>query len=508
MSPIILAIDQSTSATKAVLFSATGRILDKAARPHRQFYPQPGWVEHDADEIWRNLLAVIGEIARRNYAKLNNLAALSITNQRETVLVFDRKTSKPLHNALVWQDRRGDAICAKLTKQGHGPSHGPSVLRKTGLKIDTYFSASKLRWLIENDPAIAAKLKSGEAVVGTMDAYLIHRLTGGKVFATDFTNASRTLLFDISQLQWDASLCRLFKVPASALPEVRESAAHFGETDAGGALPKSVPIIGVMGDSQASLFAQRCYQPGTAKATFGTGTSVLLNIGGVRPAPGSTGKLHVPPEAAGAVTALAWVWRGKPTYAVEGLISFSAATIEWLKNQLGLIQSAGEAEKLATSVPDNGGVYLVPAFAGLSAPYWSPGARAAIAGMTAHTRKEHIVRAAEEAIAYQIRDVLDMMRANAHHTLQSVAADGGPTRNQFLMQFTADITGAELQVSEVAESSAWGAAMNALLGLGLCKSLDDLSALPRKTEIFRPQMDRGKVKQLHDGWLAAVKRVL
>jgi glycerol kinase len=395
-------------------------------------------------------------------------------------------------------------------------------LRKTGLKIDTYFSASKLRWFIENDPTIAAKLKSGEAVVGTMDAYLIHRLTGGKVFATDFTNASRTLLFDIGALQWDTSLCRLFKVPASALPEVRESAAHFGETDAGGALPKSVPIIGVMGDSQASLFAQRCYQPGTAKATFGTGTSVLLNIGSVRPVPGGTGyqpvpsgrlldetgKLLVLPAAAGAVTALAWVWQGKPTYALEGLINFSAATIEWLKNQLGLIQSASEVEQLAMCVPDNGGVYLVPAFAGLSAPYWSPDARAAIVGMTAHTRKEHVVRAAQEAIAYQIRDVLDLMRVNAGHTLQSVAADGGPTRNQFLMQFTADITGAELQVSEVAESSAWGAAMNALLGLGLCKSLDDLSALPRKTEMFRPQMDRARVKQLHDGWLAAVKRVL
>ena len=490
---MIIALDQSTSATKAVLFDARGKVLDKASRNHRQIYPQPGWVEHDADEIWRNVLAVVGEITKRNRAKLNKLAALSITNQRETVLVFERKTGKPLHNALVWQDRRGDAICGVLTKQGHGPR----VLKKTGLKIDTYFSASKVRWLVENKPAIASKLKSGEAVVSTIDAYLIHRLTGGKVFATDFTNASRTLLFDIGKLKWDAELCKLFKVPASALPEVRESAAQFGETNLNGLLPKTVPIVGVMGDSQASLFAQRCYQPGTAKATFGTGTSVLLNIGD---------KLRVSQK--GAVTALAWVYQGKPTYAFEGLINFSAATIEWLKNQLGLIQSASEVEKLALSVPDNGGVYLVPAFAGLSAPYWSPEARAAIVGMTAHTNKAHIVRAAQEAISYQIRDVLDMMRADAKVKLQSLHADGGPTRNKFLMQFTTDLTRTEIKVAEVAESSAWGAAMNGLLGSGICKSLSDLEKLPRPQTTFRPKMQLTELTRLHNGWKNAVKRVL
>jgi glycerol kinase len=492
---LILALDQSTSATKAVLFDAKGKILDKASRNHRQIYPQPGWVEHDAEAIWRNVLAVVGEIAKRNRAKLAKLAALSITNQRETVLIFDRKTGKPLHHALVWQDRRGDAICARLTKQGHGPS----VLRKTGLKIDTYFSASKVRWLIENKPTIAAKLKSGAAVIGNIDAYLVHRLTGGNVFTTDFTNASRTLLFDIGKLKWDAELCKLFKVPASALPEVRESAAQFGKTDAGGILPKRVPIVGVMGDSQASLFAQRCYQPGTAKATFGTGTSVMLNIGD---------KLRVSEK--GAVTALAWVYKGRPTYAFEGLINFSAATIEWLKNQLNLIQSAAEVEKLALSVKDNGGVYLVPAFAGLSAPYWSPEARAAIIGMTAHTNKAHVVRAAQEAISYQIRDVLDMMRTDAKVKLQSLHADGGPTRNQFLMQFTADLTRTEIQVAEVAESSAWGAAMNGLLGLGLGlgKSFADLEKLPRPQKAFHPRMQAAEAQRLHAGWLAAVQRVL
>jgi glycerol kinase len=490
---LILALDQSTSATKAILFDVRGNVLDKASRNHRQIYPQPGWVEHDAEEIWRNVLAVVGEVARRNRAKLAKLAGLSITNQRETVLVFDRRTGKPLHHALVWQDRRGDAICGQLTKQGHGKT----VLRKTGLKIDTYFSASKIRWLIDNKPAVAAKLKSGDAVIGTMDSYLVHRLTGGKVFATDFTNASRTLLFDIAKLRWDSALCKLFKVPMNALPEVRESAAQFGETDAGGVLATPVPIIGVMGDSQGSLFAQHCYQPGTAKATFGTGTSVLLNIGE---------KLRV--SERGAVTALAWVWRGKPTYAFEGIINFSAATIEWLKNQLGLIQSAGEVEPLALSVEDNGGVYLVPAFAGLSAPYWSPEARAAIVGLTAFTTKQHIARAAQEAIAYQIRDVLDRMRTEAKVKVRNLHADGGPTRNKFLMQFTADLTGVRLQVSEVAESSAWGAALNGLLGLGVYRSMNDLAATTRATKTYRRRMSAKEVRRLHDGWLAAVRRVL
>ncbi len=493
MSPMILAIDQSTSATKAVLFDARGKLLDKASRSHKQIYPQPGWVEHDADEIWQNVLAVIREITKRNPKKLTQLAALSLTNQRETVVVFDRVTGKPLHNALVWQDRRGDAICAKLTKQGHENF----VRQKTGLKIDTYFSASKIRWLIENKPAIATKLRDGSAIIGTIDSYLIHRLTGGKVFATDFTNASRTLLFDIGKLRWDEKLCALFKVPVHALPEVRESAAHFGETDAGGILPKQIPIVGVMGDSQASLFAQRCFAPGTAKATFGTGTSVLLNVG-----------KKFSPTKHGAVVALAWVWRGQSTYASEGIISFSAATIEWLKNQLGLIRSAGEVEKLALSVRDNGGVYLVPAFAGLSAPYWSPEARAGIVGMTAFSEKAHIVRAAQEAIAYHIRDVLDMMRSDAKVKLKTLHADGGPTKNKFLMQFTADLTRTEIKVAEVTESSAWGAAMNGLLGLGICKSLEELAELPRMSTRFKPKMKAAEVKKNYAGWQTAVKRVL
>ena len=489
----ILAIDQSTSATKAILFSANGKAHDKASRNHRQIYPRPGWVEHDAEEIWKNVLSVVREVLQRNHIHLPDIAGLSITNQRETILVFDRATGKPLHHALVWLDGRGEAICHKLRHQGHAES----VRRKTGLKIDTYFSASKLKWLVTEKPTIAAKLKNGQAVVGTIETWLIHRLTGGKVFATEHTNASRTLLFDINKLRWDEPLCKLFSVPLRALPEVRESAAHFGATTINNLLPKEVPIVGVMGDSQASLFAQRCYRPGMAKATFGTGTSVLLNIGE-----------KFKPSKRGAVTALAWVRHGRPTYAFEGIINFSAATIEWLKNQLGLIENAGEVEKLALRVPDNGGVYLVPAFAGLSAPYWSPDARAAIVGMTAFTKREHIVRAAQEAIAYQIRDVLDMMHADAKIKLQSLHADGGPTRNKFLMQFTADLTRSKIKAADIAESSAWGAAMCGLLGLGICKSYADLTRLPNAQKIFSPRMKAAEAEQLHTSWLAAVKRVL
>jgi glycerol kinase len=490
---MILSIDQSTSATKAVLFDAHGKVLDKASRSHRQIYPQPGWVEQDAEEIWKNVLAVIREIAKRNPKMISKLAGVSLANQRETIIVFDRKTGKPLHNAIVWQCRRGTATCEKLRRQGHGAL----IRRKTGLMVDTYFSASKVKWLVTQKRDIARKLKSGEAVIGTIDTFLIYRLTHGKVFATDSTNASRTMLFDIGKLRWDETLCKLFGVPLRALPEVRESAAQFGETDANGILPRPVPIVGVMGDSQASLFAQKCFSSGTAKATFGTGTSVLLNIGD-RPRVSKRG----------AVTALAWVLNGKPVYAFEGIINFSAATVEWLKNQLGLFQNAGEVERMAKRIKDNGGVYLVPAFAGLSAPWWSPGARAAIVGMTGFTKKEHIVRAAQEAIAYQIRDVLDMMRADSRTQLRSLHADGGPTRNKFIMQFTSDITRVELKVSDVPESSAWGAAMQGLLGLGIYKSLDELAKLRHEQKIFRPQMNARLVQKNYSGWQQAVKRVL
>jgi len=489
----ILAIDQSTSATKAVLFDAAGTVVGRVSREHQQIYPQPGWVEHDAEEIWQNLLAAIGDLASRQREKLAEAVGLAITNQRETFVVFERGTGEPLANAIVWQCRRGDSICRELADAGREEI----VRRKTGLRLDTYFSGSKLAWLIREHPEIRARLASGDALFGTIDTYLVYRLTGGQVFATDPTNASRTLLYDISRLRWDDELCQLFHVPMRALAEVRESFARFGETDAGGRLPTKLPICGVMGDSQASLFAQRCYEPGAAKATFGSGTSVMLNIGD-----------RFTPSDHGSVAALAWVHQGRPTYALEGLINYSSATISWLRDQLGLVRDAAETDALARAVDDNGGVYLVPAFSGLSAPYWSPDARAAIVGMTAHSRKEHIVRAALEAIAYQIRDVLEMMHAEAGVAPRVLHADGGPTRNDFLMQFTADIAGVGLDASEVPESSALGVAMAAMLGLGHVKSLGELGALPRTTRLYRPKMGRDQVDRLYAGWKSAVKRVL
>jgi glycerol kinase len=325
----------------------------------------------------------------------------------------------------------------------------------------------------------------------------VYRLTHCNEFVTDHTNASRTLLYDVHRLQWDGELCDLFGIPIAALPDVRDCSAKFGATDVAGRLPQSIPICGVMGDSQASLFAQRCYEPGMVKATFGTGTSVLMNVG-------TDSTVH----AGGSVLALAWVIDGKPTYALEGLINYSSATLTWLRDQLGLIANVTECEPLAEQVSDNGGVYLVPAFAGLSAPYWQPEARAAIFGMTGHTQKAHIVRAALESISYQIRDVLDMMHRESTVSPQVLLADGGPTCNQFLMQFTADMIERELQVTNTADSSVQGAAFAGMLGLGMHDSLSDLAALPREITAFRPQLSHDRVDQLRGGWQAAVERLL
>lgn len=490
--PSILVIDQSTSATKGVLFDAAGNVRDCASREHRQWYPRPGWVEHDAEEIWQNVLVICHEIVCR-FSNLKQLAGLALTNQRETFIVFERHTGKPLTNAVVWQCRRGEATCRELQAAGWEEV----VVSKTGLKLDTYFSGPKLRHLLHESPGLEEKIRCGDALVGTMDTYLIYRLTGGDVYATDHTNASRTLLYNIAKLNWDEQLCELFNISIRALGEVRESIAQFGTTNAGGALPHEVPICGVMGDSQASLFAQTCYEPGMTKVTFGSGSSVLQNIGHEFRRP-----------SRGAVAALAWVLEARPTYSLEGIINYSSATVAWLKDQLGLIASASESEALASSVSDNGGVYLVPAFAGLSAPHWRPEARAAIIGMTAHTRSAHIVRAALEAIAYQIRDVLEMMRQETGVAPRVLRADGGPTRNKFLMQFAADVAGLELDVAKVAESSAWGAAMAGFLGLGIVSSLDELAGIPRTSIRYRPTMTASDAAGLYAGWQAAVKRVI
>ncbi len=489
--PLILAIDQSTSATKAVLFDDAGCVVDRESREHVQHYPQPHWVEHDADEIWGNVVHVVAALTARQRDRLDELAGVAIANQRETFVPFDRATGVPLGRAIVWQDRRGDEICRRLE-----PAEGDCIRRRTGLTIDGYYSGSKVRWLVDHHPSVRAALVGGSAVVGTIDAYLVTRLTRGEVCAGDATNASRTLLYDIDLLRWDAGLCEVFGVSVEALPEVRACAASYGETDVGGALPRPVPIVGVMGDSQASLFAQRCFSPGSAKATFGTGTSILFTVGMVRP-----------DEGGPAGTALAWLLNDRATYALEGLINASSATIAWLRDQLGLLDDAADSEAMARSIDDTGGVYLVPAFAGLSPPYSRPDARAAILGLTAHSRREHVVRAGLEAIGYQIRDVLDMLRGQGGVVPAALAADGGPTRNAFLMQFVADITRVELAVTDVPDSSALGAAMAGMLTLGWYDSLDAFDRMPRSITTYAPSLPASDVERLCAGWHDAVRRV-
>ena len=488
----VLALDQSTSATKALLFDETGRCLDRESLSHQQYYPQPGWVEHDAEEIWQNVLTVLGAVVKRSGLD-GPPVCLSIANQRETIVIFARATGRPLHRAIVWQCRRGDALCEAQKKAGREDA----IHRRTGLRVDSYFSASKLQWLLRASPELRAKVEQGTALIGTIDCYLVYRLTAGAVFATDSTNASRTLLYDIGQLGWDPELCSWWEVPMQALPEVRESTASFGETTLQGLLSQPLPICGVMGDSQASLFGQQCFVPGEAKVTLGTGSSVMMNIG---PEP------RFP--ANGVVTALAWIKDGGPTYAVEGIIISSASGLNWLRDQLAVIDDLSQAEAMSRELADNGGVYLVPAFTGLGLPYWQPDARAAIVGLTSQSDRRHLVRACLESMAYQLYDVIEAMKEEAGVRLTALCVDGGPTANRFLMQFIADITGVELQIAPASEGSAWGAALAGLLGSGVFASLAALRQTPRHPLSYQPTMSRDEADRLIAGWRRAVRSVL
>lgn len=492
-SGLFLAVDQSTSATKALLFSADGSLLDQEALSHRQIYPRPGWVEHDAEEIYRNTVQAVSNLLARNAGQQNHLISLSLTNQRETFVLFDRLTGQPLCNAIVWQCRRGDEICQAMIRVGQEAL----VHELTGLKIDTYFPASKLRWLLDAHPDLSARLKDGSALFGTIDTYLLYRLTSGQVYATDHTNASRTLFYDLGKLAWSQELCTAFDVEFGRLPEIRESADWFGDTDLGGSLERRIPIYGVMGDSQAALFAQRCFTPGSAKVTFGTGSSILLNIGHEK-------RL----SAHSTLTALGWVWQGQPTYAFEGIINFTGATIAWLRDQLQLIATPAETETLAQSVSDSGGVYFIPAFVGLSAPYWRADVRAAILGMTPSTTRAHVVRAALESTGYIVTDVLKAMGEDAGIKLETVHADGGAVRNAFLMQFVADLNQLKVQAAQTPELSALGAVFSGCLGLKIYKSLEDLQNLPSGYVEYRAAMPAARAEYLFDGWQAAVQQVL
>jgi glycerol kinase len=490
---LFLAIDQSTSATKVMLFTPDGRLIDQESLLHRQIYPQAGWVEHDADEIFNNTLKAAFALLQRHTDQWSSLLALSITNQRETFVLFDRKTGQPLYNAIVWQCRRGDNFCKRLVAAGSEKT----VHELTGLKIDTYFPASKLRWLLDARPDLRTRLKDGSALFGTIDTYLIYRLTEGEVYATDHTNASRTLFYDIGKLTWSQELCEVFGLEFGTLPEVRESAAWYGDIDLAGCLNRRIPICGVMGDSQAALFAQRCFEPGSAKVTFGTGSSVLLNIGHEK-------RL----SEHGTVTALGWVLQEQPTYALEGIINFTGATVAWLRDQLQLIANPAETETLAQSVSDSDGVYFIPAFVGLSAPYWRADARAAILGMTPSTTRAHIVRAALESIGYIVTDVLKAMGEEAGLNLSMVHADGGAVRNTFLMQFVADLTQLKVRAAQIPELSALGAVFNASLGLNIYTSLEDLQKLPFGFVEYTPSMDPVRANGFFTGWKKAVQQVL
>lgn len=490
---LFLAIDQSTSASKALLFDPDGRLLDQEALSHRQIYPQAGWVEHDAEEIYANTIKAVSVLLHRHPEKWNSLLSLSITNQRETFVLFDRETGQPLCNAIVWQCRRGDELCKQLIEAGNDEF----VHELTGLKIDTYFPASKLRWLLDNHPELRIRLKDGSALFGTIDTYLIHRLTDGKIYASDHTNASRTLFYDIGKLAWSQELCDVFGLEFGELPDVRESAAWYGDTDLGGCLNRRIPICGVMGDSQAALFAQRCFALGSAKVTFGTGSSILLNIGHEK-------RL----SAHGTLTALGWVWQGQPVYAFEGIINFTGATIAWLRDQLQLISDPHETEILARAVADSDGVYFIPAFVGLSAPYWRADARAAILGMTPSTTRAHVVRAALESIGYIVTDVLKAMGDDAGIHLSTVYADGGAVRNAFLMQFVADMTQLKLLAAQTPELSALGAVFSAGLGLKIYASLEELQGLPSGFREYSASVPAAHANKLFSGWQAAVQQVL
>lgn len=488
MERYILTIDQSTSGTKGLLVDGQGRIAAKHWQAHRQIYPQPGWVEHDPEEIYASVLAVAQKLVQDSGAA-GSIVGLSITNQRETVVVWNRVTGKPVYNAIVWQCMRGDQICAELRAAGYEDE----VRQRTGLVIDPYFSASGIQWVLEH--AEAAHDSLDQLLFGTIDSWLIWKMTNGEVHATDYSNASRTMLYNIRDLKWDPFLFDLFKIPLSMAPEVRSSNARFGATDLGGILPQPVPICGVIGDSQGALFGQGCTKSGMAKVTYGTGSSIVLNIGG---------QYQLPP--AGIVTSLAWGIDGKVDYIFEGNVHCTGKTIDWIINTLGLIPDAASSDALACSVADNGGVYLIPAFVGLGAPYWNSEVQAAIFGLTFSTTKAHIVRAGLESIAYQIYDVLACMQQD--NSLQYVKADGGASRNSFLMQFQADILQLPVATLPYGELSALGACYLGGLGLGCWQSLDEISVLQPEPKIYRPQMSLERRNLMLEGWKAAVGRLI
>lgn len=489
MPKYVAAIDQGTTSTRCILFDHGGNVAAVAQKEHRQIYPRPGWVEHDPLEIWQNTQEVVQQAVSRLPSAVD-IAAIGITNQRETTVVWERATGQPIYNAIVWQDTRTDAICNDLAREG-----GQDRFRaQTGLPLATYFSGPKIKWILDNVPGAREKAEAGELLFGNMDTWLIWNLTGAHV--TDVTNASRTLLMNLQALDWDEEILARLGIPRAMLPEIRSSSEIYGHVEATESPLRGVPVCGDLGDQQAALFGQTCYRPGEAKNTYGTGCFMLLNTG-ERPVPSTSGLLTTLGYKIGGQSAV---------YALEGSIAITGALVQWLRDNLGLISKSAEVEDLARTVEDNGGIYFVPAFSGLFAPYWRSDARGVIVGLTRYVNKGHLARAALEATAYQTREVLDAMEKDSGVKLTALKVDGGMVFNELLMQFQADILGVPVIRPKVAETTALGAAYAAGLAVGFWKDYDELRANWGRDKEWKPSMPAETRGSLYSGWKKAVTR--
>ncbi|WP_027406433.1 glycerol kinase GlpK [Anaerovibrio sp. RM50] len=491
MAKYILGIDQSTQGTKVLLFDEKGKAVCRVDKGHRQIVDERGWVEHDPEEIWNNLLEITKELLAETNVASKDIAAVGISNQRETSVAWNRESGKPVYNAIVWQCARGTAICQRLDKDGFGEK----VKAHTGLALSPYFSAAKLAWIIENVGEAKSLMEEDKLAVGTMDSWLVYKLTNGKVHKTDYSNASRTELFNINTLKWDEEISNAFGIKASALPEVCDSNALYGTTDFGGLFDTAVPIHGVFGDSHAALYGQGCHLPGMIKATYGTGSSVMMNIG---EKPITSQK--------GLVTSLAWSLDGKPEYVLEGNINYTGASITWLKDNVELIESAAETAALAKKANPADKTYFVPAFSGLGAPYWDSESTGLFTGITRVTGKSELVRAVVDSIAYQISDIATLMEEESGKTLKGLRVDGGPTRNDYLMQFQADILDRPVEVPDSEELSAMGAAYAAGISVGIYDNKKVFDEISRISYVSGMSQDRRN--QLKSGWESAIGRTL
>jgi len=490
MTRVILALDQGTTSSRAIVFDHDGSIRAVAQKEFKQIFPQSGWVEHDPQEIWQSQLETAREVLAKADLTAADVAAIGITNQRETTVVWDRATGAPIHNAIVWQDRRTAAFCDSLKEAGHASE----IQRRSGLVIDAYFSGSKLRWLLDNVPNARARAERGELAFGTIDSWLVWNLTGGKLHLTDPSNASRTMLYDLHTGTWSDELCKILGVPRAVLPSIKASSEVYGESVAS-LLGDAIPIAGIAGDQQAALFGQGCFSRGLAKNTYGTGCFMLMNIGST-PAPSKHQLL----------TTVAWRTGKDTDFALEGSVFIGGAAVQWLRDGLGIIKSSGEVEELAASVPDSAGVYLVPAFAGLGAPHWDQYARGTIAGITRGTNRGHIARAALEGIAFQVADVLDVMKQDSGIAMNELRVDGGACTNNLLMQFQADVLQVPVVRPKVIETTALGAAYLAGLAVGYWKSKEEVAAAWQAERRFTPAMVPAQAAHRRSRWAEALNR--